>query len=169
MGRRGPPPKPTALKVLQGNPGKRRLNDSEPTPPPGPVSPPSWLTGKSRRAWRWIAPVLDAMGCLTTADPHALAMLCDAYGDYLDARTIIRDEGRTYESRHLQMDAAGNTFERVIIRARPEVAMMSDAWKRMRVLMQEFGMTPSSRSRIKTGAPAVEADPFDSWLDRRAK
>jgi hypothetical protein len=28
----GPAPKPTRLKELQGNPGKRKLNHNEPTP-----------------------------------------------------------------------------------------------------------------------------------------
>jgi hypothetical protein len=32
MGKRGPSPKPTSLKVLQGNPGKRKINKSEPKP-----------------------------------------------------------------------------------------------------------------------------------------
>ena len=33
MATRGRKPKPTALKVLEGNPGKRPLNDREPVPP----------------------------------------------------------------------------------------------------------------------------------------
>lgn len=35
MAARGRKPKPTALKVLEGNPGKRPLNDHEPIPPKG--------------------------------------------------------------------------------------------------------------------------------------
>jgi phage terminase small subunit len=30
MGLRGPAPKPTAIKRLEGNPGKRKLNEMEP-------------------------------------------------------------------------------------------------------------------------------------------
>lgn len=33
MAQRGRKPKPTALKELEGNPGKRTLNDKEPKPP----------------------------------------------------------------------------------------------------------------------------------------
>ncbi len=35
MGQRGPAPKPTALRILEGNPGKRPLNASEPRPRAG--------------------------------------------------------------------------------------------------------------------------------------
>jgi hypothetical protein len=32
MGRRGPPPQPTKLRLLSGNPGKRPLPRAEPQP-----------------------------------------------------------------------------------------------------------------------------------------
>jgi P27 family predicted phage terminase small subunit len=95
----GRPPKPTALKVLEGNPGKRGLNQSEPKPPEGPVKAPNWLRGRGRTAWKWIAPVLEPMGVLTTADTHALALLCDAYAEYIESRAVVRRLGATYESR----------------------------------------------------------------------
>jgi P27 family predicted phage terminase small subunit len=39
--------------------------------------------------------------------------------------------------------------------ARPEVAMRSDAWNRMKSMLAEFGLTPSSRSRVSaTGKPS---------------
>ena len=41
MATRGRKPKPTALKVLEGNPGKRPLNENEPIPPKGSIKCPS--------------------------------------------------------------------------------------------------------------------------------
>jgi len=168
MGRRGPAPKPTALKVLQGNPSKRAINREEPKPSAGAVAPPSWLDGLALEMWAQIAPIVEGMKVLTVADCHSLALGCDAYAEVVELRAYLREDGRTYESRHFQMDADGNTVERLIVRPQPEVAMLSDAWKRARAMMQEFGLTPASRSRIKTGAPAVEADPFEAWMKRRA-
>ena len=55
MAARGRKPKPTALKVLEGNPGKRPLNDHEPIPPKGELKCPSWLLPEPKRngsAWR---------------------------------------------------------------------------------------------------------------------
>ena len=43
MAARGRASKPTALKVLEGNPGKRPLSDHEPIPPKGELKCPSWL------------------------------------------------------------------------------------------------------------------------------
>ncbi len=46
----GRPPKPTALKLLQGNPGKRPLPKGEPRPPVG-CEPPANLTKRARGVW----------------------------------------------------------------------------------------------------------------------
>ena len=43
MAIRGRKPKPTALKLLEGNPGKRPINEHEPVPPKGTVKCPTWL------------------------------------------------------------------------------------------------------------------------------
>ena len=49
MAARGRKPKPTALKVLEGNPGKRPLNDHEPIPPKGELKCPSWLLPEAKK------------------------------------------------------------------------------------------------------------------------
>jgi hypothetical protein len=41
--RTGRPPKPTALKLMTGNPGRRPLPKDEPAPPKGDVLAPAWL------------------------------------------------------------------------------------------------------------------------------
>lgn len=182
MGRRGPPPKPTALKVLQGNPGKRSLNTDEPTPPAGEVKAPTWLKGRGRRFWKSIAPILEEMGVLTTADPNALAMLCDVLAEYVEARELVRKYGMTYESQTMNahtkrvLNAEEDPEEdedvfdpnaiSVMIRPRPEVRIASDAWRRARAMMQEFGLTPSARTRVK-GDPKDEEDEFEALMSGR--
>lgn len=71
MGRRGPAPKPTELKRLQGNPGKRRLNDSEPRPVATLPRCPSHLTGEAKAEWRRVARGLYEAGLLTQVDRAA--------------------------------------------------------------------------------------------------
>lgn len=171
----GRPNKPTQLKVLQGNPGKRPLPKNEPRPPEGEVKTPPWLHGKARTAWRWIAPILDRMGLLTTADPHALALLCEAYAEYIQAREIVRKLGMTYESRIFRATTKRVTIEEtdeaddpesgwsIMIRPRPEVAIAADAWRRAHRMLVEFGMTPSSRAKVSVN-PAEEWDPFEEYL-----
>jgi phage terminase small subunit len=52
MAGRGRPPKPTALKVLEGNPGKRPLNQNEPKPEKKAPNCPSWLLPDAKKEWR---------------------------------------------------------------------------------------------------------------------
>lgn len=103
-----------------------------------------------------VAPTLEQMGCLTTADTHAFALLCDAYAEYQAARKVIDDKGATYES----VTEHGS----IMIRQRPEVAIAADAWRRVERMMTGFGMTPSSRGRVQVPQKADEKSPFEEWL-----
>lgn len=68
----GRPPKPTALKILQGNPGKRPLPKREPVSPLGAECPAS-CQGRARELWKEWAPVFEQMGCLRKADALSFA------------------------------------------------------------------------------------------------
>jgi phage terminase small subunit len=61
----GPPPIPTKLKLLRGNPGHKRLNLVEPEPPvlPACPEPPAFITGYAAEEWRRAAPDLHVTGC----------------------------------------------------------------------------------------------------------
>jgi phage terminase small subunit len=73
--RTGRPRKPTALKVLQGNPGKRPLPKAEPTPPGGEVERPR-MPKRAAMVWDRYAPMVMGMGLLTPVDVPAFATLC---------------------------------------------------------------------------------------------
>ena len=47
----GRKPKPTALKKLEGNPGKRKLNTKEPVPVKGMTDCPKWLLPEAKEEW----------------------------------------------------------------------------------------------------------------------
>jgi P27 family predicted phage terminase small subunit len=81
MGRRGPLPKPTKLKQLEGNPGRRKLPQNEPQPRilPEVPPPPKYLPTVAAAAWRFISQELHAVGLLTSVDEHALEQYCVAY------------------------------------------------------------------------------------------
>ena len=79
MAIRGRKPKPTALKLLEGNPGKRPINEHEPIPPKGTVKCPTWLEPEAKKERKRLAPSLEAMGVLTQADLTAFAGYCQAY------------------------------------------------------------------------------------------
>lgn len=153
-------PKPTHLKVLAGNPGKRSLT---PTPPEGAVGAvltpgtpvmPEHLTSEAAAAWRRLAPELAGRGVLTRADGFALELLCEAYAEYRAARVALALHGTTYTTEGISGP---------MVRARPEVAIAADAFRRFARMLAEFGLTPAARGRAH-GVKAEEHDPMDDLL-----
>jgi phage terminase small subunit len=71
----GRKPKPSALRLLEGNRGKRPVNDKEPTPQIG-CDKPSFLTGRPSEVWDELAPRLTRLGVLTETDGPMFAALC---------------------------------------------------------------------------------------------
>ncbi len=137
MGRRGPAPKPTELKRLQGNPGKRRLNDSEPRPVATMPRCPSHLTGEAKAEWRRVARVLHESGLLTQIDRAALAIYCQAWARWVKAEGQVARHGEVVKT------AAGNVMQN------PYLSIANRAMKQMQLMARELGMTPSARSQIK--------------------
>ena len=95
MAMAGRKPKPTALKVLEGDRGKgrRSLNEHEPVPPRGGVKCPSWLLPEAKKEWKRLAASLEAMGVLTMADLTAFAGYCQAYARWREAEDFITQHG----------------------------------------------------------------------------
>ncbi len=158
MGRRGPPPKPTVLKILAGNPGKRSLNFDEPRAPESSGHRPLWMKGQARKTWDTMHALLCEMRVMSAADEVALSMLCETYAEWRAASDVVARKKATYESTTKSGDR--------IIRARPEVGIAADAWRRVRAMLLEFGLTPSSRSRIQVGTN-YHKDPMDEFLKRK--
>ena len=145
MGRRGPPPKPTALKLLQGNPGKRRINTREPKPDRSVPRCPSWLTPGAKRVWQRLVPQLGKMGMLTVVDQDALAAYCQTYARWRAAEEYLAKHGDVYPLR----DDRGKIR---YMQQFPQVAIARNLLLTLRAYQQEFGLTPSSRSRIEIPA-----------------
>lgn len=154
MGRRGPAPQPTALRVLRGNPGKRPLNAEEPKPRALPPKRPTWLTGEARKKWDELVPELERLGLLTIVDGAALAGLCQAWKDYVECTRFIKKHGRTF------------TTESGYIVPRPEVAIAQKALQAIKAFAAEFGLTPSSRSRLRTPQPERSEDEYEEFRRR---
>lgn len=76
------PRKPTSLKLIAGNPGKRPLNAAEPEFPPTDIAPPLWLSPDALPHWERLAACLDANGMLSDANRDVLAVYCDIVASY---------------------------------------------------------------------------------------
>lgn len=85
----GRPPKPTHLKVLEGNPGKRALNKNEPRPQAKIPSCPKHLDKEAKVEWKRISKQLLLLGLLTEVDRAALAAYCQAWSRWIYAEEKI--------------------------------------------------------------------------------
>ena len=136
MGARGPSPKPTNLKILEGNPGKRPLNHDEPKPELGAECP-DWLSNVARSEWQRLAPVLERCGILTAADQNALAAYCDSVANYVRAtRQIECLESLTEKGPH------GTKMAPIISAQRNYADLMIRFGSKL-------GLSPSDRTSIK--------------------
>lgn len=147
MGIPGPKPKPTELKLLEGNPGKRPLNTQEPKPRPIPPKMPRGVLPKEgRRLWRELVPKLEKLGVVTEVDGPALVMLCLHYAFAVQAGRQLRQEGITIQDRDVR-------------RKHPALQILRDHSAAWRQYAEQFGLTPSARSRLSIPEPE-EADEF---------
>ena len=137
MGLRGPAPKPRTLRELEGNPGKRPLNPREPKPAVKRPRCPAYLDDSAKREWRRLVPILERMRVLTEADEIALANLCQQYAMLQEAQIKLRKTGLLIKTR------SG------FIQQSPLVAIISATVDQVIKLSREFGLTPSSRTRIQ--------------------
>jgi P27 family predicted phage terminase small subunit len=148
----GRKPKPPALKRLAGNPGHRPLNDREPVyPDGGDMRPPRHLDRVARDEWRRVVKDLTAAGLLKTVDRSALAAYCQAYSQWVDASKRLKEQPLTLVSPN------GYAYPN------PLLGVQKRALELMHKFMTEFGMTPSSRSKVKV-EKVEEADELDKIL-----
>jgi P27 family predicted phage terminase small subunit len=140
-------PKPSAVKELQGNAGKRPPNRDEPKPPPGePEMPPS-LGKLARQYWKSLAPDLMAVGVLSTIDGKALAACCHAYQRWVEAEQKIDEYGILVEES--VFNKKGKKVATKLKRNPADISAQS--WlKVMKSYLIEFGMTPAARTRIRS-------------------
>jgi P27 family predicted phage terminase small subunit len=139
-------PKPTVIKELSGNPGKRRLNKSEPGFSAGATCP-KHLDKIAKTEWKRLSGDLIASGLLTTVDRAALAAYCDVYSRWVQATTALQIQGLVITS-----TKSGYPIPN------PYVAIANTSLTLMHKFSVEFGFTPSSRSRIHVAQPANTSD-----------
>jgi P27 family predicted phage terminase small subunit len=142
---RGRKPKPIELRILQGNPGQRRIPSNVPRPAPVAPSCPDHLDAVAKAEWRRIAKPLEQLGLLTVLDRAALAGYCQLYSRWVACEAAIEEHGMTYETERL--DQEGRSLG-TVVRTRPEVTIARQSLQLIRAFCSEFGCTASSRARL---------------------
>ena len=151
MGKRGPPPTPTAIKLARGTARSRRKD--EPKPPADKIVMPKHLGKVAQAKWAELLPLLEAVRVMTDADVEALARYCDTYEWWLATRAILKKDGCTYP-------ILNDGGEVKYIAQRPEVSIAHKLATQLRQLEQDFGLNPSARSSLSvaTEKPATDED-----------
>lgn len=139
MATRGRKPKPTAVKVLEGNPGKRPLNMNEPVPDKIAPDCPTWLSGEAKLEWERLSNKMVNLGTLTEMDMAAFAGYCQSYARWKEAEEFIEQHGTIVKT-------PSGYWQQV-----PQVSIAQTNLKIMLKFCSEFGLTPSSRSRMIAG------------------
>ena len=160
MGKRGPPPKPTPLKIADGNASKENLDDRvrrEPRPGDAEILPPEWISGAALEKWHEMLPIVQAMKVMTSADVDALGRYCvlhEMYVKYLD-------QCRRGLDVLVLRDASGKVK---YMQSTPAAVMFQKLGQQLDRLGQQFGLTPSSRTAINVDHGET-ADSVRAWLD----
>ena len=141
MATRGRKPTPTAIKELEGNPGKRKINEAEPKPEKKAPPCPKWLEPEAKKEWRRLSKQLEQIGVLTEVDQAAFASYCQAYARWKAAEEFITSHG------YVSMTPAG------YVQQLPHVSISQTYQKIMNRCAEQLGLTPSSRSRLIAGEP----------------
>lgn len=134
---RGRKPKPTHLKLIDGNPGKRPLNDAEPMPETPLGEPPEWMSAREKQIWR------DALrsapdGMVKDLDMSVFAAWVGHYSVWEHAKQQVTRFGTMVR-----------TPVQNLVQQNPYLAVMNKQSQLMMKAAAELGFTPSARSRVR--------------------
>lgn len=144
---RGRPAKPMALKQLDGTRTHRADRPDQPAPGEEPQTrelvelgePPKFLGEYGEDEWYRVGPLLIEARLLTEADLAAFATYCMTLNVLIESKKAIDRDGMTIEGKYGKV-------------RNPALASFASATSALTSLAAQFGMTPSSRARIKLPA-----------------
>jgi P27 family predicted phage terminase small subunit len=137
MAKTGRKNKPTMLRLLDGNAGRRPLNKDEPQPPRifKPRAP-NGFTKPEKSKWHQVCKRLAASRLLTIADLDAVEIYVRNWCWMMDARADILANGKM-----IKMKSGGKIHN-------PSYGYYKFSLGVCRSLQSEFGMTPSARAGL---------------------
>jgi len=155
MARTGRPRKPTALKKAQGTFRKDRALPDEMAPALGVPTCPAYLDSIARKEWARVTTELAALGMLTLIDGAMLEAYCANYS------AAVRYQKRA--DKRLMVRSRFGKME-----PNPAAAEARKHWALVKAIATEFGLSPSSRSKVSAPLPKKsDGDPVKDFLFRR--
>jgi P27 family predicted phage terminase small subunit len=159
MGRRGPPPAPTKLKLLRGETRPSRVNYAEPEPLRHLPEQPTDLIAGAAVVWGHVLSELGHTGTLTGADRDLLRVYVETVVRYEEASVLLATSGPLIVGAR-RGDVVRN----------PLTSIVRDLGTQLVVLARELGLSPSARSGIRAPSDAEPGARLATFLaaNRRA-
>ena len=143
-------PTPTALKIVRGTDQPCRINPAEPVIAADKIKCPSHVKGAARKFWDQFVPEMTHAGILCNTDLPAIEALCRKYAEWNQYQKLAERDGL------LITKVNGDLI------VSPYFMLAQKSFDSFRLLLSEFGMTPSSRTKVSTIKPK---EAKDEWAD----
>lgn len=141
--------KPTNLKVLEGNRGRRNLPVDEPKPRPIEPEMPEYLDEEARRVWKQLAPYLVKNGLLTEADGINFSLLCQTASFLKRIIIALNTENISLIQKIEKPDPDGGV--RYEMKGSPLEVQFRLESNLFHKLAGEFGLSPRGRVGLSVG------------------
>jgi P27 family predicted phage terminase small subunit len=139
----GPPPKPTALKLLDGNPGRRPIDLDEFRPATAIPSCPEHLVGEAKVEWDRITAELARYGMITEVDRAAISIICTLWARHVEAEEMIQRAAKASGGTGLFVKSPnGYPIQS------PWLGVSNRAIELYKSYLAEFGLSPAARCRV---------------------
>ena len=155
---------PTQFHILNGTDRPCRRNDEEPIPESdfNIPKPPKHLSKSAKKEWGRMSKILHSNGLLTKLDYSEFEIYCQAYGRWVDAEELMKKtptyiklaDGTKIGTGMIMMTKNGNAIQS------PLLNIATSAMRDCDKYLSEFGMTPSSRTKIKVGNAQKKQNKF---------
>lgn len=157
---------PTALKLLRGNPGKRRIADEEPEGVGDVWAPPGWFDDQQRAQWDYAVEHAPP-GLLTGTDREVLVIWVVASIEHARACEKLRELGQIVQTKD------GNAIQN------PYMAIVNKQAFLMLRAGAEMGFSPAARATLgqrgmesQHGSPSALGQPRNNsrlarYLDQK--
>lgn len=155
------------LKKLAGTQRKdREVVPAAPAPVPAtnapePMIAPMHLGDLEQLMFGSIVKLLEKQGRASEDYCEHVALLAMRLAQIQRLKAVLEVEGDTFVSRSIKM-AGDDQVITMMVRARPEVAMLSDAMRQAQSLIGELMLNPSAALRIASGHKP-QAGAFDEF------
>lgn len=150
MGKRGPAPMPSKLRVLHGERHLDKIGLDEPVPNPTSPQVPDDASPAVQAVFREVVRELEGMGLAYSSDTDSLRCYCEAVIQHRRASAILAKSQVLVKGLH-----------GVLVR-NPALQIQRDTAQTIRAFAQEFGLSPSARTSIRSreAGGAVGDNPY---------